>query len=293
VWEDLTWQQVAQIRFSLSGDKPFGPERFVVADLLLGDDIRKIKDLFNPVAQSSLLGEIVERKEEKSHGTAGQLEIHDMRSLYSAVDPSVQSIVQLIQTFVWWDLEDAADRARFDRRVAAIQRVDAGKLTQHDRDAYKAPMKTERAITDADIVAFELKMLKYCVESFRARRLADKGYQMIITREATAAQDPDMLIGALAQENMLAKTLRQGRDIDAGMKAQFAKAMGCEAAEATADRILPFLEARIAEHRKLLRDALNGNVSGAPNDFKKLQLAELEHRYEELSRGREPNQTHA
>src|SRR5690606_30195566 len=126
-------------------------------------------------------------------------------------------------------------------------------------------LKTERNVLPEDIVRHEIRQLKHTVESFRARRLADKGYQLIIVREQSSSQtDPDILIGVLAQENNLLKHLKSGKDVDANVKAQFAKALGVEPAEVTPQRMIPYLDQRIHEHKGQLRNSLNGQVSGRP-----------------------------
>ncbi|HNM47090.1 MAG TPA: hypothetical protein PKH51_08740, partial [Candidatus Sumerlaeota bacterium] len=121
IWDDLTWQQLSQLRTSLSGDKAFGPQRFHVAELFLSDDQRRIRELLSVKSQNSLLGEIVEEKEKETHRTGGGLDIHDMRTLFHAIDPGLDKMIGLVQTFIWWDLEDAADLARFEKKVGIVR----------------------------------------------------------------------------------------------------------------------------------------------------------------------------
>ena len=38
IWPDLEWQMVQQLRNTLENDKMWGPKRFVIGELLCGDD---------------------------------------------------------------------------------------------------------------------------------------------------------------------------------------------------------------------------------------------------------------
>ncbi len=286
IWDDLTWQQTAQLRNSIAGDKAFGPVRFHVAELLLSDDQRRIRELFSLKSQNSLLGEIVEEKEKDVHRTSGTLEIHDMRTLYHAIDPGLDKLIGLIQTYIWWDLEDAAELARFEKKVGIIRAFEENGITEEMADYYKELMGSERKPSAEDVILFECRMLARTLDQFRQRRGTEQSYQVIIRRELSQAENPDLLIDAIASQSGMLKGIRSGKTIDDQLQVQFAKAMNCEPAAVSAERAQHFLETTINTNKKRLKNALGGTGSGAPFNVKRAQLDEMERRFTETVKDR-------
>lgn len=281
IWEDLVWQQMATLRITISGDKAFGPIRFHVGELLLSDDQRRIRELYSSKSQNSLLGELVEEKEKDTHRTAGSLDIHDMRTLCHAIDPGLDKLVGLVQTYIWWDLEDAVDLARFEKKVGIIRAFEENGITEEMAEYYKELMQADRKPSAEDVITHECRMLARTVELFRARRQAEPGYQMIVRRESQAIENPDLLIEALASQMGMLKGLRGGKTLDESMAEQFAKAMNTESSRVNPERAVAFLESTIAANKKRLKGALLGTGTGSPYNVKQAQLEEMERRLAE------------
>lgn len=274
VWDDLQWQLLASLKVTLSGDKAFGATRFHVAETLLGDDIRKTREFFSPKSQQSLLGEIVEEKESDAHRTAGTLEIHDMRSLFRRIDPSLESIATLLQTFIWWDLEDAALLSRFEKKSNMVAAFEKQGITPEMAQYYQEILGMSKRPEAADVILHELRMMKQCVDLFGQRREEEKAYQVIIVRERSPQENPDLLLDALAGQSQMLKSLKGG-SLDDASKNQFAKALKCEPNEVTTERAIPFLENMMAANRERLKGALTGGGSGDPYNLKGKILKEL------------------
>jgi hypothetical protein len=275
-WEDLAAQQLNTLRITLSAEKMFGPIRYNVAELLVSDDAKKRQELFLRKSQNCLMSEIVEGKEGDGHKTHGAMEIHDLRTLCSAIDPALEKVVVLIQTFIWWDLEDAVDWLRFENKLKLQKRIQEGGFSEELAAYYREMMQADHVPSQAEALAFETKMMRSIVEGLRQRRQVEAGYQLVLRREQSAAEQPEVLIEALAGQQNILKALKAGTALPQPVVEQIAKAMGVTAAEATADRIQPFIEQTLVQNRRRLKDALAGTGSGALVNVKQQQFSEFE-----------------
>ncbi len=283
IWEDVCWQQMASLNLSLSNDKSFGPARYHVAETLLSNDLRKAADFFVPTAQVNLLGEIVEEREADTARTAGILEIHDMRSLFRAIDPSLERLVTLVQTFIWWDLPDAVDLARFDKKETVVKAIERDGLSPEAAAAYREPLGITKDATKEQALQYEGKLLQQTANSFRFRRTGEPGFRIIVAREQEGGDDPDVLIDMLHNQNSVLKGLRKGKPLDSQLAEQFARGLRCEPSEVTTELAIETLEKALTTNRRRLCDALTGKRSGAQYDYKLRQLRRLEERLKKLN----------
>ncbi|MBI1292320.1 hypothetical protein GC173_13950 [bacterium] len=281
-WEDLASIQMNTLRASLTADKMFGPVRYNVAEVLVGDDMKKRQEFFLKKSQNCLQAEIVENKESDGHKTHGAMEIHDMRTLCSAIDKSLEMVVTLIQTFIWWDLEDAVDWLRVENKLRFINRIEESGLSDELAQSYRELLQMDHTPSAVEVLQAEAKSLKTIIESLRQRRALDGGYQIIFKRDQAQTEQPEVLIDAIAGQQNLLKTVKGGQALSPAIHEQIAKGLNVEVAEATPERVRAFLESMIAQNRKRLRDALNGMGTGAMVNVKAQQLAEFEAFYGRL-----------
>ena len=190
--EDIAWVQVQNLRRLLEKPKAFGGEKHRVADVLTSSDDAKRKALLGTVDQNSIVSEIINRGEEQSKRVA-DLTIHDMRTLFRMIDPSLENIVQLIQHWIYWDLPDASDLHHFDeqsRRLETLRTID---LSEDLRGKYRPALgKTlDEAVSEAEVLNFELKRLETISTRYVARRNEDEAFQMIIGRDDVAGDPYD------------------------------------------------------------------------------------------------------
>ena len=187
IYEDVRWQQLASLRHVISRSKAFGPDRYYVADILCEDNASRKKALFTPTDQNSILNEIINLQDiSDKDKTAGQLPIHDMRTFYRSLDPSLEHVVELIQTWIWWDLADASDLVLFEHQVQVVKKVMEikmeGPIIEHyQKVLHKAGEDLERK----DIVSYEFKRLEDILKGVEERRAEDEGYMMIVKRNKT------------------------------------------------------------------------------------------------------------
>lgn len=290
VWEDLAWQQMTKLRNTLSADKSFGPVRFHVAEALLSDDAKRVREFFSAKSQASLQAEVVEEKETEGHRTHGALEIHDMRTLCKAIDPALESTAMLMQAYIWWDLEDAVDLARFEKKVSFIAGLEKHGLSDEMAEFYREQIDKDKKPTQADVLNHELKGLRRTVENFRLRRGEEKGFQVLVAREAAAVENPEIIIDALAGQQGLLRNLRNGAAIDDNLRAQLARALNVEPAGVTVERTIAFLDQTIGANRKRLKAALSGVGAGEPYNVKLRQMEELDRKFQEVIGDRKPEE---
>ncbi|MDX2177344.1 MAG: hypothetical protein SF028_12840 [Candidatus Sumerlaeia bacterium] len=284
VWDDLVFQGIAQLHLTLANTKAFGPVRYHIAETFLGDDERRKSDFMSPTHQNSILYEIVEKDDAAgAKRMEGNLEIHDLRTLFKMIEPAFINTVSLIQTFIWWDFLDAVDMARVDLKAGRIRAYREGKLNDQIRAWYKDMMKTPDAVSDEDITVYELWQTRASIQAFEARRQGEPGYKRIVSRDYSGGDNPELLIRAIANQLAIIDHLKAGKPLDPALSAQLAGALKIDQSLLTPDRALSFLEKSVPEQKARLRAVLGGNAPGRPFNLKERQAADLEKRFKDLA----------
>lgn len=285
VWEVLSWQQVSKIRNMLIGDKAFGPVRYNVAEILTSDEESRQRALLSMTHQNALISEVVDAKESDGHRTGGGIEINDLRTLYTNIDPSLQNSVVLVQTLTWFDFEDAIDLARMDLKLERVAAFEAGALTDPQRQQYR-DITGNKAIGDEDIVLYELRQAKRSLDAFLLRRTGEKAHQAILVREAAANDDPDQLISAIANWRQHITHIAGSGALDESMRQGAAKALGLAPADVTPQAAIGLLERMAADAKARLKNSMGGSTGGRIYNYKERLAAELPARFEAALRGR-------
>ena len=120
VIEDVVWTQVENLRLVLTKTKAFGPERVRVCDILVCEDDNKRRAMFSHSDQNSIISEVLNRADDQRRAMA-EYPVHDMRTYYRALNPSLEQIVQLIQHWIIWDLPDAAELHHFEELMRRLE----------------------------------------------------------------------------------------------------------------------------------------------------------------------------
>lgn len=190
VIRDVAWIHLEILRKVLQKSKAFGGEKYRVADVLTGFDDTKRKALFSTAGdQNSIMDEIIERTDDT--GKAADNNIHDMRTFFRAIDPSLENLVQLIQHWVKWDLPDASDLHSFDEQIRRLTALRGIEFNEDLRNRYRAAMgKTpDAAISEQEIFQMELHRLNQIAGRFCSRRNEEEPYQLILCRDETDGQE--------------------------------------------------------------------------------------------------------
>lgn len=181
---DLAWMNLEHLRQVLHKPKAFGGEKFRVADVLCSGDDLKRKALTSVTDQNSILPEIINRADEQTKRVA-ELTIHDSRTLFRAIDPSLENVVQLIQHWLFWDLPDAADLHHFDEQVRRLSHLAEMEIGDELKARYRQALgkRADETIETHEILRFEIGRLEHIVARFVHRRDEEEPYQMIIGRD--------------------------------------------------------------------------------------------------------------
>lgn len=279
IWPDLEWQMVQQLRNTLENDKMWGPKRFVIGELLCGDDKSKVRDIFSPTHQASIQTEVVEKRDEAKAKTSEVMEIHDFRTLYGYIDPAIATAATLMQMFIWWDLADASDCAKFQIKMERIENIERGQAPAWTEYYNEILRKPEGMPNAEDMILYELNELRQCVEAFGARRQSEPGYRIIIARHAKGVDEAsDRLISAVARELVLLRQIEAGQKPDDKVREQIARALAVEAATLRDEQMVKYLRGLINDQKKKLHDALESESEGEGYNFKVAQAESMKRR---------------
>lgn len=284
-WPDLQFLLLAQLRNTLENDKMWGPQRYVIGELLCSTDKLKQRDLFSSTHQSSLQAEIVERTDKAGHKTSDVLEIHDFKTLYSAMDPAVANIASVIQICMWWDLPDGTDLAKFHFRAHCYKEVQKGFTEEHKHLYSHLIHKGEGAgaVTQEDVLDFECVAMRDALESFCERRNAEPGYKLILARrDVVHDHATDNLISTLARELVLLSKVEKGEKLDDAINGHLANAMNVSPEQLKQEAVMNYLGSAISEAKRRLRNALNESTGGETYNFKQSQADGIRRMYHEL-----------
>lgn len=285
VERDMRLHMQESIRQVLAGAKGFGPIKLLVADIFSSADEEKKRALMSPTDQVSLMNEIVPSEDE--HGKerrTGQLEIRDIKSLYTALNPSLEKIMTLLQTWIWWDVRDAADLYRFSKQEERIKQLKAQEPDEATLDYYRQEMglKAGVAVERKQMVSFELKRTAEVVELFARRRQEDAGYQVIIaSAEREDNEAADALAVRLTKRLKTIETARSQSDpLGAQIREYYAPKLNVPVDLVKAQDVLDFERRQARLERQQLAEALfTVPATGKTGDYKQIMLADMQRRF--------------
>lgn len=284
-YEDLVFPQIESVRNLLGSSKAFGPIKFVVVEILVGDDDNKRKALFSPTDQNSMMNEILNlRDKDDKKKTAGTLDIKDLMTYYKAIDPSLEKIVELVQTWIWWDLGDACDLYHFENQAARIAHLRDNELTDNIIDYYKKTYKkAAEEITKEFILAVEIEKLEHLCDRFEAQRKLEEGYQQIFKRDEAPNTNVDQLIINVSKRLMAVEKVKSSQVLEPAIKDYYSKTMAVPPGEITKERILEYEDRIIREMKQQIAKAITENrILGLPYNYKLLQLKTIKEQFVKL-----------
>ncbi len=197
VVEDIVWVQLEQMRAVLDKAKSYGPERVRTSDVLTGEDETRRKAVLSHTDQNAVVYEVINRPDQQQ-GRVMEMAIHDTRTLFRALDPSLEFIVQLVQHWSYWDLPDAADLHHFEMNARRLRALTSVPISEDLRHRYLAALhkKADDVLTDEDIVKLELHLLENIMGRFSQRRAEEEAYMMIIQRDPIPGEGTEKALGA-------------------------------------------------------------------------------------------------
>ncbi len=296
VQEDLSWQQIVTLENILKDTKAFGPVRYYVCDILASDDEAKKDALFSSTDQNSIMNEIVNLTEDTADRRIGILSIRDMRSFYKSLDPSLERIVELIQTWLWWDLPYAADIFCFDQEYHRILKLAKQSLNEKIADYYRKAMRRtgDVELTKHDILEYEVESLEHILKRLIKRVDNETGFDMILKRDKLPSEALDNMIINLARHKSNLKKIKEMDTITEELRKTYSKMLQVQPQDVTREMIIQYEQTSAYQLQIKVRDTLNlGQALGEPYNYKEAKNQKLIKRFNALKNALFPSKEKA
>ncbi|PKO19369.1 hypothetical protein CVU37_04035 [candidate division BRC1 bacterium HGW-BRC1-1] len=283
---EIVWMQMAHMRQVLEKLKTFAPDRVRVADALTGVDDTRRRAILSHTDQNAVVYEIIDRQDQAKSSRVVDMAIHDTRTLFRSLNPSLETVVQLVQHWSYWDLSDAADLFHFDKNVRRISAIQAISISDDMRKKYRAAMRlrSDDPFTDDDIFKFELTLMNQIVTRFVQKRKEEEAYVTIICRDELPVAATNQEIMKTARHMMALEALEdESKDVDPAMHDYFARAMHMDHDMVTREKMIEFVRRNVAEAKRTLKQVLAEDRNlGEPYDYKDAQGTKLKERFTEI-----------
>ena len=282
--DDLMYHEVENVRRCLIGAKIYGAHRATVANVLMSDNEQRRRGLMSPTDQTSIQVELVSHCQEQMHDTTrGQIKIHDLKTFYAAINPVISEMLDLFETWIWWDILDSADLARFEAKLGRINSVRQGKASTEMRKAYGAmihggkPGEEDAAAagaSDVEIINYEFKHLLQIRKVWLYRRDNELGYMYVLKRDEEAASDQGVLIHQIADRVREYDRIEHlDGELDDDTRHRYGIELKCAPENVTRERVLEILQQQLIDvEREMLLKADHQARLGPPYNYKRRQL---------------------
>ena len=232
---------------------------------------------------------LVSRKDVLAIVAVVDMAIHDTRTLFHALNPSLEFIVQLVQHWSYWDLSDAGDLHHFEANARRLAALSASPINEEIRSKYRSAMRLshDQEMTDNDMVKHELRLLDAILQRFTQRRSEEEAYVTIIRRDEEPSSAADQEIMKMARHLMAMESLQDtSKDVDPAMLEYFARAMQTPADQVTREQMIEFERRCINEAKRHLQKVIaDDRKLGEPYDYKAMQASELTARFAAIKAG--------
>jgi hypothetical protein len=286
--QDLLYHETENVRNCLLGEKIYGATRQCVAIVIMSDDEKKRRGLLSPSDQTSIQVELVSHvREEIKQATRGQVRIHDLKTFYAAIDPTLTEMMDLLETWIWWDIQDSAELARFEQKLGIVQSIRQGKCTPELRRYYTSLIlppeaaaeaaadaaAAEHSVTDEEILNYEMQRLVQIRDQWKLRRQYDHGYMFVLQRDELPAENQGELIHKIAERVREYDRVDSAPDIDEDQRHYYAPLLKLAPNKVDRKGVLAYLQARLLEsEREMVQSADSEARLGPPYRYKLRQL---------------------
>lgn len=284
---DLMYHEMENVRHCLQGSKIFGPSRLSVSEVFLGDDEKRRGGLMSPTDQTSIQVELVSHcQDERVESTRGQIRIHDLKTFYGAILPDLSGMIDLFETWIWWDIKDAAELVRFEQKLGIISRIRQGKFPQELRKRYALLIQSSgsedeeqasaASISDEDILAYELNQLHRVRDHWKGRRDDERGYMYVLKRDELPMEQKGEMIHTIAEKVREYDMIETAAELSDEVRDRYASMLRVAPNKVERDGILDYLRNELYEdERKMINSADYEVKLGPPYRFKGRQLEQM------------------
>ena len=294
--QDLLYHELASVRRCMLSSKIYGPIRVCVADVFVGDDETRRRNLMSTTDQTSIQVELVSHcNEERGENSRGQVKIQDLKAYYSSIDPSLAPFIDLFEAWIWWDVFDAVERVRFERKVGAIQAARMGRVPDAQRKRYAlmiSPLSGAEAIGnqtsgtagDEEIIAYELEQLRKIHTNWAMRRANERGFMFVLKRDEMPCGDQGEMIHRVADKVREYDRIESLIELEEPTRQHYAPELHVTPAKVEREMVMNLLKLQLIEiEREMV--GMNDEESrlGPPYNFKQRQLDQMTRWLNELT----------
>lgn len=283
--QDLMYHELSNVRRCLNSDKIYGPMRVGVSDVFLSDDERKRRGLMSPSDQTSIQVELVSHcQDEKVETTRGQIKIHDLKTFYAAINPALSDFLDLIETWIWWDILDAVEIVRFEQKLARIAALRQGKMPDDVRKRYSMLIHppsdvNEKVVlaTEEEAILYELQIIQTIRDQWATRRQYERGFMFVLHREELPQPNRGEMIHKIAEKVREYDQIESLDALNDDLQHAYATDLRIQPARVTREAVLAHLQEQlIAVEREMLQQADHEQQLGPPLNYKERQLEQID-----------------
>ena len=283
---DLIYHEMANVRRALTGDKIYGPSRQSVADVFLGDDEKRRRGLMSPNDQTSIQVELVSHcQDERLESTRGQIRFHDLKTFYAAIDRNLSDMMDLIETWIWWDILDAAELVRFEQKLGVISLCTQGRMGPELRKRYTTLIHatTEEGAegaavaSDEDIIKYEFKQLQFLREQWVHRRSSERGFMFILKRDELPHESQGEMIHRVAALVREYDAVEAMEPLEPQTSLRYQAELRMSEEEITKEHILSAIHDQLLSlEREMIHRSEEDSRLGPPYNYKQRQLEQMD-----------------
>jgi hypothetical protein len=204
-------------------------------------------------------------------------------------------MMDLVETWIWWDILDAAEIVRFEQKIAQIQAVRQGKVTEEGRKRYNAlihPAGAEeeaaaprvQGVTDEDIIRYEFKQLMGLREQWAYRRGNDRGFMYVLKRDELPPKPQGELVHRLGEIARRYELVEGLDELDEETRQAYAGEMHVAAEKLTQKAIQEYLfGVMIQIEREMMQQIDRDTQLGPPYNYKERQGEQMDRVLQDLA----------
>lgn len=284
IYTDLSWQQLETLRHILSENKGYGPDRIMVADILASEDEPKKRALFSPVDQNSILKEVVasadDARAQSTKRTAGIININDIQTFYTTLNPILKNVVELLQTWIWWDLPDAADLFCLDQQIHRLNVLATHEIDQKVIEHYRTVLNRPKGdISRSEILQHEVQVLSSILGRLHVRLANEQPYQVIMARRDKSDTGTEALMRTSLQHMERLSQLEAADDLPPKLRQHYAEQFSAPPDQITIEMARQAERTAVADVKQRLQRVFeSGENLGEAYNFKQEYMHEVDKR---------------
>ena len=275
---DVKWHTMDRMTEVLTMRKMYGTDRIMIVDAITGDNDSIKRAVLSPVGQYSIISDVIERKAATTEVGSG-VTITDIKELYKFIDSSYENLIELIQSWFWWDLKDAVDNYLLDTYLERISKLQNIELTPPICDAYRKILNkgAEETITKAEIINYEFQKICELFKSLQKKRSEEHSFQKILARDPFNRLEIDEYILEMGESIKRTRNLLSSSELSENDKDFYSRKLGIKPTDVTIPKALKYEENEINRLETFLSEYLEtASHLGEPYNLKTKEIEEYE-----------------